>query len=523
MKEKYLELSSLFFMYLYEFDRIYNKKQNKSSFMGEDFFERGFLDLDQKSVEIINEIKSNLIRLENEYQDYAIDEKCTSKNLKKEIFERKIKKITNEQRFFENLRLFSILIYSVTQIESKEINKKVFQEINKEVVESNNIFLKNFYKVIILKNYEKTFELPAKLVNDLFNFDVFLTTLVLSDEALNLDLKHNINISESEKIEILKLQILLILTLSKLVVRNDQLERKVAHYTTLDIGTKLATNSTMIRLNSIDFMNDPKEGKILGEFLNLKSGFDDNPHINTFLSCFTFNHNSLNQFRLYGNTESVECSGMSLVFDMNFFSNGFDSIRTENDIYDKLPLFRCIYLDPFTGFFEIARRNRFTFYQEFKDKRTAERKWNKYYKKINNIEHDINIYFNNIKNILDDIYNEKNIEIIKIINNILKPLHFLMKHFAFQEEQECRVMKVEDISNSEVMFDIKANKSFIEYKLDCNKYLKNIYLGQKSRLNHTHLIKKIVDAKGKLPQVRVSDNPFRSDKKDIMYNSEKNE
>ena len=111
--------------------------------------------------------------------------------MKKEIFERKIKKITNEQRFFENLRLFSILIYSVTQIESKEINKKVFQEINKEVVESNNIFLKNFYKVIILKNYEKTFELPAKLVNDLFNFDVFLTTLVLSDEALNLDLKHN--------------------------------------------------------------------------------------------------------------------------------------------------------------------------------------------------------------------------------------------------------------------------------------------------------------------------------------------
>ena len=109
MKEKYLELSSLFFMYLYEFDRIYNKKQNKSSFMGEDFFERGFLDLDQKSVEIINEIKSNLIRLENEYQDYAIDEKCTSKNLKKEIFERKIKKITNEQRFLRIYAFFQFL------------------------------------------------------------------------------------------------------------------------------------------------------------------------------------------------------------------------------------------------------------------------------------------------------------------------------------------------------------------------------------------------------------------------------
>lgn len=345
---------------------------------------------------------------------------------------------------------------------------------------------------LYLKCYEKSLDLPIKLITDLFSFDVFLTTLVLSDDAISLHYKNDANQNKNEQAEMTQLQILLVLILSKLVVRGDDLERKVAHYTTLDIGTKLAMNSTVVRLNSIDFMNDPTEGEILGDFLKLKNGLDENPHVNTFLSCFTFNHNSLNQFRLYGNSENVECSGISLVFDMNFFSNGFDSIRSEDDIYQKLPLFRCIYLDPFTGFFEVARRNKFTFYQEFKDGKTAERKWNKYYTKIKNIESDLKVYFESIKVIIDKIYNDKNIEIIKMINNILKPLHFLMKHFAFQEEQECRVMKVEDISNIEVSFDSISNKSFIEYKLDCNKYLKNIYLGHKSRLNHTHLIKKLL-------------------------------
>ncbi|MCO8086593.1 hypothetical protein [Acinetobacter lwoffii] len=104
----------------------------------------------------------------------------------------------------------------------------------------------------------------------------------------------------------------------------------------------------------------------------------------------------------------------------------------------------------------------------------------------------------------------------------MNPLRFLIKHFAFQEEQECRMMRIENIENSEVVFDMCNNKSYIDYKLDANKYLSNIYIGEKCKLNYTYLIKEIAKLNGRLPKVRVTDNPFRSEKKDFIYSKQKN-
>ncbi len=283
-----------------------------------------------------------------------------------------------------------------------------------------------------------------------------------------------------------------------------------------NITYKCCSNFLIHLFNSVDFMNDPTEGKILKDFLNLKDIRDDNIHINTFLTCFTFNHNSLNQFRLYGNTDDIECSGLSLVFESLFFAQGFEKATTSR-VYYKLPIFRCIYLDYFSGYFEVARRNKFTFFQEYKDKVSAEKAWNKYSGKIKLIENKIKKYFDEMRALIEILYKDNDLKVISLINNLVNPLRFLIKHFAFQEEQECRMMRIENIENSEVVFDMHNNKSYIDYKLDANKYLSNIYIGEKSKLNYTYLIKEITKLNGRLPKVRVTDNPFRSEKKDFIY------
>src|SRR5690606_4159932 len=104
--------------------------------------------------------------------------------------------------------------------------------------------------------------------------------------------------------------------------------------------------------------------------------FDGKLH--AFISCFTFNHDSLNQFRLYGKEADKEASGVSLVFGSNFFQsteylrglsflslasnieNSDEDFVVEKDYkhsnvgqisdgklrINKQPVMRCIYLDP---------------------------------------------------------------------------------------------------------------------------------------------------------------------------------
>ena len=107
-------------------------------------------------------------------------------------------------------------------------------------------------------------------------------------------------------------------------------ERKLAHYTSTDVADILLSknnNKNMagnLRLNTISNMNDPSEGRLLEVFLNdqknmIYSALDFDERFHAFFSCFTFNHDSLNQFRLYGKKDYQEASGVSLVFNQNFF------------------------------------------------------------------------------------------------------------------------------------------------------------------------------------------------------------
>ena len=111
-------------------------------------------------------------------------------------------------------------------------------------------------------------------------------------------------------------------------------ERKIAHYTNPNVVNLLLAGKSKFRLNTIQNVNDPTEGKILEKFLNnselnLEEKFNDEEQ--AFIACFTFVHDSLNQFRLYGKSENKEASGVSLIFNKEFFN------ESDLDIYSFVP------------------------------------------------------------------------------------------------------------------------------------------------------------------------------------------
>ena len=168
---------------------------------------------------------------------------------------------------------------------------------------------------------------------------------------------------------------------------NNEQERRVAHYTKPAVLFNLlkGENPSKFRLNIVDFMNDPSENQVLTSWLNI-SNHPDN-EIKSFLASFSFNHNCLNQFRLYGNEDNIVGSGVSIAFNKDFF--GLDtersinneiisshSIKSINPFENKqikfesnnnlhpLPLYRCLYFDPKTGYMALAKRNKQSFYLE---------------------------------------------------------------------------------------------------------------------------------------------------------------
>lgn len=364
-----------------------------------------------------------------------------------------------------------------------------------------------------------------------YNFSYFLSNtgekkldnkFILSQSKVVENYKKFIDMDDN--IHILVLQTSTMKMLKNLLINFDEkYERKVAHYTNYQVSKLLVTNQTSLRLASTDYMNDPSEGKIFFKYLQLNE-MEFDSHNKTFLTCFTLNHNSLNQFRLYGLEENLPCTGISLVYDSKFFFNlesfAGDFIlsdeRAKESLKDglKIPLFRCIYLDSFTGHFEVAKRNKFTFYQEMQDRDSANRAWSKYVELMNDVENQVDLSFKKIINTLSFIKGRRHnlsINELRAINKIFKPISFLVKHFSFQEEQECRMIVLEKIESDNVIMD-EANKSYsyIEYDQPTDRDIKNIYIGLASSNRMVELLKIIKQVRKRdCPKTMVSDNPYR--------------
>ena len=348
---------------------------------------------------------------------------------------------------------------------------------------------------------------------------------------------------------------------------NDGLvfERQVAHYTKPEVLFNLLKNKNKpsdFRLNVIDFMNDPTENQVLTDWLDVKTEKDN--EIKTFLASFSFNHNSLNQFRLYGNENNIVGSSISLVFNKKFFGDDIkrsinpasisyffnnadfglainDSAKsvvenielnnsnenliqksdnTRNDLNENsvpknsatvaeknitssvgsLPLFRCLYFDPKNGYISIAKRNKYSFYLEHQSDspENIDAKWNNYLHSLNE-EAKINTVREKLRQIEEIIHSLKNPEepkqkeIIEKITNLdqlialaLMPISCLVKHAAFEDEDECRMIYITNIADDLIQAPTNyayANSLFVNYD-KIEDYLEKIYLGPQCQPHH---------------------------------------
>ena len=368
--------------------------------------------------------------------------------------------------------------------------------------------------------------------------------------------------SIGEKILLLLVNTLKIVEILKLDFNQDSKEekppeRKLAHYTSTEVANILLNEENekkqagYLRLNTISNMNDPSEGLLLRSFLEENkaltynaSEFDERSH--AFFSCFTFNHDSLNQFRLYGKKNFQEASGVSFVFNKEFFQSDnilggltylsfhekidkiyddgskikqineyLKSIESNKDkiIINKQSVMRCIYIDPETDYIQLAQRNRLTFHREFKVSEHPEQKWQEYKKAIDTLTTTVAELLNILKEDYQYIRDEDK-EFFKenseLIDKILLPLKYLIKHSAFQEEQECRMVYITSLDDPKVKMDF-GKFLYVEYEPEVKANLDKIYIAPAATQYQPYLAKLLcgTNSLGKKIKIELSNNPYR--------------
>ena len=111
-------------------------------------------------------------------------------------------------------------------------------------------------------------------------------------------------------------------------------------------------------------------------------------------------------------------------------------------------LFRCIYIDPDTNqVVSVGHRDYHTFYKikdilfnnKNKEVRVKEKiaEIEDYKKKIDAKTEKVDEYLKELKIII----NKEELD-FKVVCNLLLNLRYLVKHVAFKEEQECRIVKI---------------------------------------------------------------------------------
>ncbi len=393
---------------------------------------------------------------------------------------------------------------------------------------TTEILLNGFIPELIKEGHR-----AGKLINRIF-------------ERVKFDYRHDILkfIFKSKNVFLLNILDCATEILNELKIKNlesEDFEKNIAHYTRPLIGFSLLNpteekSSSKFRLSTIKGVNDPTEGAILKDFLNYGKKTEDD--LITFISCFTFNHDSLNQFRLYGKEKGQEASGISLVFERDKFFNqevsAFNTLSHQNVSFkdeafldnkkidgkqeesnksnpllvSTLPLYRCIYLESYSDdkpfYLQLAQREELTFYREDEMSKPSTR-WKKYKKQIEQIEKNVKDKLTEIKEEISKLSLDEKIR--EILEKILLPLRYLVKHSAFKEEQECRIIYIANICDNKIQMNPEQGQMYVEYEPEVKKAIHKIYLSPGSEKYKDHFRKLLNDEKGNM--VMSSTNPFR--------------
>lgn len=89
-----------------------------------------------------------------------------------------------------------------------------------------------------------------------------------------------------------------------------------------------------------------------------------------------------------------------------------------------------------------------------------------------------------------------------------------MKHMAFKEEQECRIVYVTQMDNPLVQYDEKINRIYIDYEPSVIEHLEKIYIAPKAK--DEKMVFEYLCSRGQkirkgkeVIKVKISQNPFR--------------
>ena len=240
-----------------------------------------------------------------------------------------------------------------------------------------------------------------------------------------------------------------------------------------------------MRIGSSTYMNDPTEGEGLLELLNLQDleleNKADCPVHNAFFTCFSSRVNDLNQFRLYGKENSVEASGCCLVFNKSgdwlkepdisasfkSFTNkqneGFkEPIETDGaGLEDEnLPLYQVAYIAYYDEY--IAKEKCIIWLPNEENPKFGIR-----LKPVgkNLSWHEFRI--GKLKKALEDLI-EKSNNISDEDKKALEYIRYLFKDFAFRDEEEFRLLKIEQIGSDKIKYCETTKSVYLPYTDICD-------------------------------------------------------
>ncbi|WP_295861188.1 sel1 repeat family protein [uncultured Neisseria sp.] len=275
-------------------------------------------------------------------------------------------------------------------------------------------------------------------------------------------------------------------------------ELPLSHYTSPFVCEKLFgignyEEASPMRIGSSTYMNDPTEGEGLMELLNLQDleleNKADCPVYNAFFTCFSSRINDLNQFRLYGKENSVEASGCCLVFNKKVRwlkgSNVLESFRRLTDKSDEAPETSAEVSDLLAvnlPLYQVA-------YIAYKDEYIAEEKCRIWLPNKDNPKFGIRL-----KSFGNKGWHECRIgkleealkQLIKIFKgkaNIsdkdkkaLEYIRYLFKDFAFRDEEEFRLLKIEQIGSKDIKYCQDTKSVYLPYA-DIRNIVDEVILG----------------------------------------------
>ena len=248
-----------------------------------------------------------------------------------------------------------------------------------------------------------------------------------------------------------------------------------------------------MRIGSSTYMNDPTEGEGLLELLNLQDleleNKADSPVHNAFFTCFSSRVNDLNQFRLYGKENSVEASGCCLVFNKNGdwlkepdVSASFRSFTNkqnedfkeliEADVAglkdENLPLYQVAYIAYYDEY--IAKEKCTIWLPNEENPKFGIR-----LKPVgeNPDWHEFRI--GELKKALEDLRGESN-NIGNEDKKALEYIRYLFKDFAFRDEEEFRLLKIEQIGSDNIKYCQTTKSVYLPYA-DIRDIVDEVILG----------------------------------------------